>query len=91
MISQSGRTAWSAVVTVDSTNCDARYCYDGQFLNNAKEDAAEVGSTKLKDPAIATNISFHWNGEARETEKSEPKEELVSGGTLFNAGEDILD
>ncbi|KAI9933442.1 hypothetical protein ASPWEDRAFT_174603 [Aspergillus wentii DTO 134E9] len=37
-----GRTAWSSTVTVQNRNLPARYWYDGQYLNNAKEDAAEV-------------------------------------------------
>lgn len=45
-----GRTAWSATVTVGSQNIAARYWYDGQYLNNAKEDAAEVACTKLRNP-----------------------------------------
>lgn len=38
-----GRTAWSSTVTVGGHhNIPARYWYDGQYINNAKEDAAEV-------------------------------------------------
>ncbi|KAJ5222556.1 uncharacterized protein N7469_008796 [Penicillium citrinum] len=37
-----GRTAWSSTVTVQGQNYAARYWYDGQYINNAKEDAAEV-------------------------------------------------
>ena len=39
-----GRTAWSATVTLPSTqqNFQARFWYDGDFVHNAKEDAAEV-------------------------------------------------
>ncbi|KAK6366190.1 uncharacterized protein PV06_00666 [Exophiala oligosperma] len=47
-----GRTAWSATVTVQGQNLSARYWYDGQFLNNAKEDAAEVACTRLRSPSI---------------------------------------
>ncbi|EMF13694.1 uncharacterized protein SEPMUDRAFT_125411 [Sphaerulina musiva SO2202] len=36
-----GRTAWSCVVTVQGTQVPARFWYDGQYVNNAKEDAAE--------------------------------------------------
>jgi len=36
-----GRTAWSSTVTVQGQNIAARFWYDGQFVNNAKEDAAE--------------------------------------------------
>ncbi|EED18299.1 conserved hypothetical protein [Talaromyces stipitatus ATCC 10500] len=44
-----GRTAWSATVNVGGRNFAARYWYDGQYLNNAKEDAAEVAIRQL-DP-----------------------------------------
>jgi len=37
-----GRTAWSSTVTIQGKNFSARYFYDGQYINNAKEDAAEV-------------------------------------------------
>lgn len=37
-----GRTAWSSVVIVNGRRMEARYWYDGNHLNNAKEDAAEV-------------------------------------------------
>ena len=43
-----GRTAWSPTVTIPSANSSsqqtvqARYWYDGQYVHNAKEDAAEV-------------------------------------------------
>lgn len=47
-----GRTAWSATVTVRDKNLAARYWYDGQFLNNAKEDAAEVACTQIRNPSI---------------------------------------
>ena len=47
-----GRTAWSATVTIQGENLAARYWYDGQFLNNAKEDAAEVACTRLRNPSI---------------------------------------
>lgn len=36
-----GRTAWSCVVTVQGANFPARFWYDGQYVNNAREDAAE--------------------------------------------------
>ncbi len=37
-----GRTAWSSKVVVDGHCLAARYWYDGRYLNNAKEDVAEV-------------------------------------------------
>lgn len=42
-----GRTAWSATVTLGKATIEARYWYDGQYLNNAKEDAAEVALQKI--------------------------------------------
>ncbi|KAA6414985.1 MAG: hypothetical protein FRX48_01736 [Lasallia pustulata] len=42
-----GRTAWSSTVTINQTNISARYWYDGQYVNNAKEDAAEVALQHL--------------------------------------------
>ncbi|MCJ1253720.1 hypothetical protein MMC24_001532 [Lignoscripta atroalba] len=46
---QGGRTAWSSTVTLSSipTTISARYWYDGQYVNNAKEDAAEVAYRTL--------------------------------------------
>ncbi|KAJ6264351.1 hypothetical protein Dda_0496 [Drechslerella dactyloides] len=37
-----GRTAWSATVDIGGNTIQARYWYDGNYLANAKEDAAEV-------------------------------------------------
>ncbi|EGP82315.1 uncharacterized protein MYCGRDRAFT_19542, partial [Zymoseptoria tritici IPO323] len=36
-----GRTAWSCVVTVHGVEVPARFWYDGPWINNACEDAAE--------------------------------------------------
>ncbi|KAJ5935599.1 hypothetical protein N7466_005146 [Penicillium verhagenii] len=44
-----GRTAWSSTVTVSGKNVAARYWYDGQYINNAKEDAAEYALKQLLD------------------------------------------
>lgn len=40
-----GRTAWSAIANIASLGqkFQARFWYDGQWVNNAREDAAEVG------------------------------------------------
>ncbi|KAA8650080.1 hypothetical protein EYZ11_008742 [Aspergillus tanneri] len=46
-----GRTAWSSSVTVQGRNIAARYWYDGQYINNAKEDAAEVAIKQI-NPAV---------------------------------------
>ena len=49
-----GRTAWSSTVTIQGQNIAARYWYDGQYVNNAKEDAAEVALMKLNSrPTVA--------------------------------------
>ncbi|KAF2774536.1 hypothetical protein EJ03DRAFT_347131 [Teratosphaeria nubilosa] len=37
-----GRTAWSCEVVVGQQTIRARYWYDGQYVANAREDAAEV-------------------------------------------------
>jgi len=42
-----GRTAWSSTVTLQGQTIQARYWYDGQYVNNAKEDAAEVALKHL--------------------------------------------
>ena len=39
---QGGRTAWSSKVTIEGHSLSARYWYDGKYINNAKEDVAEV-------------------------------------------------
>jgi len=43
-----GRTAWSAKVLIEGHEIAARYWYDGQYVNNAKEDAAEVALQQLQ-------------------------------------------
>ena len=47
-----GRTAWSSTVTVEDWNRSARHWYDGQFIHNAREDAAEVMLTQMRNPAV---------------------------------------
>jgi len=61
LTSLGGRTAWSATVTVQNQNIAARYWYDGQFLNNAKEDAAEVACTRLRNPSITQAQGPQYN------------------------------
>lgn len=51
-----GRTAWSSTVTVQGQNIAARYWYDGQFINNAKEDAAEVALKLLNQQPRASTV-----------------------------------
>ncbi|KAI1186600.1 hypothetical protein F5B17DRAFT_431373 [Nemania serpens] len=52
-----GRTAWSSVVVVCGKRIEARYWYDGNNLNNAREDAAEVALTWL---ANNSGLSSTW-------------------------------
>ncbi|KAJ5225478.1 hypothetical protein N7468_006703 [Penicillium chermesinum] len=51
-----GRTAWSSTVTVQGQNIAARYWYDGQYINNAKEDAAEVALKILNQQPRASTV-----------------------------------
>ncbi|KAJ6079966.1 hypothetical protein N7467_009719 [Penicillium canescens] len=53
-----GRTAWSSTVTVQGipNAIAARYWYDGQFVNNAKEDAAEVALKLLSQQPRASTV-----------------------------------
>ncbi|OCK75332.1 hypothetical protein K432DRAFT_174956 [Lepidopterella palustris CBS 459.81] len=37
-----GRTAWSSIVVVGGRSISARYWYDGQYVEQAREDAAEL-------------------------------------------------
>ncbi|KAK4920200.1 hypothetical protein LTR66_016748, partial [Elasticomyces elasticus] len=46
-----GRTAWSSTVVIQERTIYARYWYDGQYLNNAKEDAAEVALKSMGQPS----------------------------------------
>ncbi|KAI9044235.1 double-stranded RNA binding motif domain-containing protein [Aspergillus affinis] len=42
-----GRTAWSSTVSINGQTIAARMWYDGQYINNAKEDVAEVALKHL--------------------------------------------
>ncbi|KAF7874926.1 hypothetical protein EAF04_002100 [Stromatinia cepivora] len=57
-----GRTAWSSTVIVSGQNIAARFWYDGQNLNNAKEDAAEVALIRLtgSSPTSPTQSRGGW-------------------------------
>lgn len=58
-----GRTAWSATVTVQQQTVAAKYWYDGQYVNNAKEDAAEMALLMLGgSPAPPTLASKAGEG-----------------------------
>ncbi|KAJ5273556.1 hypothetical protein N7478_008681 [Penicillium angulare] len=55
-----GRTAWSSTVTILQSRLTepvaARYWYDGQYINNAKEDAAEVALKLLNQQPRASTV-----------------------------------
>ncbi|CAI7637135.1 unnamed protein product [Penicillium bialowiezense] len=53
---QGGRTAWSSTVTVQGQNIAARYWYDGQYINNAKEDAAEMALKTLNQQPRSSTV-----------------------------------
>jgi hypothetical protein len=42
-----GRTAWSTIALVNGTPYAARFWYDGSFMDQAKEDAAEMALRNL--------------------------------------------
>ncbi|KAI1427843.1 hypothetical protein F5Y12DRAFT_711766 [Xylaria sp. FL1777] len=52
-----GRTAWSSVVVVYGKRIEARYWYDGNNLNNAREDAAEAALHWLSN---SSGLSSGW-------------------------------
>ncbi|PGH02366.1 hypothetical protein GX51_04674 [Blastomyces parvus] len=58
LFSSGGRTAWSSTVTIHGTTFAARYFYDGQNTNNAKEDAAEVALTALRSQGAPAPAAF---------------------------------
>ena len=47
LTSSGGRTAWSSIVEVNGSKHQARYWYDGSWVNNAREDAAEVALQRM--------------------------------------------
>ncbi|OKO99194.1 hypothetical protein PENSUB_8581 [Penicillium subrubescens] len=53
---QGGRTAWSSNLTIQGEIISARYWYDGQYINNAKEDAAEVAVKKLNEQPRSSTV-----------------------------------
>ncbi|CAG8956416.1 hypothetical protein HYALB_00003681 [Hymenoscyphus albidus] len=57
-----GRTAWSSTVTVQGQEISARYWYDGEYVNNAKEDAAEVALQKMQksSPTSPSGSGSRW-------------------------------
>lgn len=57
-----GRTAWSSIVTVAGQRVPARFWYDGSYVNNAKEDAAEVALQKLGVTIVPGQSQNQGNG-----------------------------
>ncbi|KAK0125391.1 hypothetical protein ONS96_009238 [Cadophora gregata f. sp. sojae] len=57
-----GRTAWSSTVTVQGQSIPARFWYDGDHVNNAKEDAAEVALKHIStsNPGSPTQSRSGW-------------------------------
>jgi hypothetical protein len=43
-----GRTAWSATVELQGQTFSARFWYDGQHVDNAREDVADLVLTYIK-------------------------------------------
>lgn len=46
-IGAGGRTAWSCTVTVQGRTFSARFFYDSQYIDNAKDDASEIALNSL--------------------------------------------
>ncbi|KAL2162213.1 hypothetical protein VTH06DRAFT_7126 [Thermothelomyces fergusii] len=53
-----GRTAWSSTVYVFGEMYSARFWYDGQYLQNACEDAAEVALKSQHAASLAQPGQF---------------------------------
>jgi len=56
-----GRTAWSSSVAIGQTVVNARFFYDGNNIENSREDAAEVALQSLGIVA-SPNQPFQSNG-----------------------------
>lgn len=60
-----GRTAWSSTVEVQGLTIPARFWYDGQYIHNAKEDAAEVALQRIDSGWVqqqTTAAQQNWQG-----------------------------
>lgn len=42
-----GRTAWSSFVVINGAQYSARFWYDGNYMEQAREDAAEMALRNL--------------------------------------------
>jgi hypothetical protein len=60
-----GRTAWSSTVMVEGLTHPARYWYDGRYVENAKDDAAEVALQRMgvvQAPTSPQSPGQQWQG-----------------------------
>lgn len=55
-----GRTAWSSTVEVQGITIPARFWYDGQYIHNAKEDAAEVALQRIESGFFTQTSGGSW-------------------------------
>ncbi|KAK4959931.1 hypothetical protein LTR10_002820 [Elasticomyces elasticus] len=68
-----GRTAWSCTVNVSGQHIAARFWYDSQYVNNAREDAAERALQMLGQiPAPAGPQPQHFQQQQRAVYGSSP-------------------
>lgn len=58
-----GRTAWSSKVLVQGHEIAARYFYDGDHVNNAREDAAERALIFLSPKAHQAIATTKYEGQ----------------------------
>lgn len=65
-----GRTAWSCVLSVAGHTFAARYWYDGHYMHNAKEDAAEV-ALRILNPIPKADYSAFVTAPAGDEKDSE--------------------
>lgn len=61
-----GRTAWSTVVVIRGATYPARFWYDGAYLDQARQDAAEVAHNTIT-AGITTNPPLSANSYAAHT------------------------
>ena len=65
-VKSGGRTAWSCTVNIGGQHIAARYWYDGQYVNNAREDAAERALQALGQmPATPGPQPTHYQQQQR--------------------------
>ncbi|KAF2111153.1 hypothetical protein BDV96DRAFT_650260 [Lophiotrema nucula] len=55
-----GRTAWSCIAVIQGTHYQAKFWYDGQFLAQAREDAAEVAYRALTSATTESSTNSYY-------------------------------